>query len=99
LNQQSFYYHPDMVSLGSVLKKYQKWHKVPIANYEVLAHIGQGAQGLTLLPEPVAKRVGGLKAVGKAVGEVPLALIYRYDRLKTPGFEFLKKSLYEKMKS
>lgn len=96
---ETLYYHPDMVTLGSVLKKYQKWHKVPIANYEVLAHMGQRACGLTLLPEPVAKRVGGLNAIGKAVGEVPLALIYRYDRLKTPGFEYLKKGFYEGIKA
>lgn len=92
------YYHPDMISLSKILKKYQKWQRVPISNYEVLAHMGRTSRGLTLLPSPVAERVGGLKAVGKAVGEVPLALIYRYDRLKTPGFEYLKKSFYQKMK-
>lgn len=95
---QVLYYHPDMVSLSQVLKKYQKWQKVPIANYEVLAHIGQYSQGLTLLPEPVAQRVGGLKPVSKAIGDVPLALIYRYDRLKTKGFEYLKDTLYQKLK-
>lgn len=96
---ETLYYHPDMVSLGKVLKKYQKWHKVAIANYEVLAHMGQSAGGLTLLPGPVAERVGGLSPIGKAVGEVPLALIYRYDRLKTPGFEYLKKGFYEGIKA
>lgn len=93
------YYHPDMVSLSQVLKKYQKYKKIPIANYEVLAHIGQKSAGLTLLPEPVAKRVGGLEPVSKAIGDVPLALIYRYDRLKTKGFEYLKSSLYEELKN
>jgi DNA-binding transcriptional LysR family regulator len=95
---QVLYYHPDMVSLSQVLKKYQKWQKVPIANYEVLAQIGQYSRGLTLLPEPVAQRVGGLKPVSKAIGDVPLALIYRYDRLKTKGFEYLKENLYQKIK-
>jgi DNA-binding transcriptional LysR family regulator len=96
--EEILYYHPDMVTLGQVLKKYQSWRKVPVANYEVLAHIGQRAKGLTLLPEPVAERVGGLVPVGKAVGEVPLALIYRYDRLKTAGFEYLKESIYRELK-
>lgn len=92
------YYHPDMVTLGQILKKYQSWRKIPISDYEVLAHIGRKTLGLTLLPEPVAERVGGLKPFGKAVGEVPLALIYRYDRLKTAGFEYLKESLYRELK-
>jgi len=95
---ETLYYHPDMVSLGKIIKKYQKWKKVPIANYEVLSHVGANSRGLTLLPEPVALRTKGLKPVGKPVGEVPLALIYRYDRVKTRGFEFLKKELYEVLK-
>lgn len=97
--EEILYYHPDMITLGKTLKKYQSYRKVAIANYEVLAHIGVHSSGLTLLPEPVASRVKGLKPFGKAQGEVSLALIYRYDRLKTNGFDYLKTELSKKLKS
>lgn len=97
LDQEVIYYHPDMVSLSKVLKKYQSYKKVAVADYEVLAHIGVRSGGLVLLPEPVATRVGGLKPYGKRQGVVSLALIYRYDRLKTNGFEYLKSQLASKL--
>jgi len=94
-SSEVIYYHPEMVLVEKILKSHKNWRRVPIANYEVLAHVGKRAGGKTLLPEPVASRVGGLDLVGEFIGEVPLALIYRYDRVKTRGFEFLKKGLLE----
>lgn len=87
------YYHPSMIHIHRVLKKADRFAKVPLADYEVIAEtVRTQSNAMGVLPQAIANRYGlNLVKDGKLFA-VDLAIIAHRDRLKIP---ILKKAFQE----
>jgi len=85
--EEIIYFNPEMIDIISTLKKFKNFKKIPIPDYEVLAHFLLESKGVGLLPSPVAKRFKRLKPVQGVLKSVDLCLVYRHDHIKTEAFK------------
>ncbi|MDH4469170.1 MAG: LysR family transcriptional regulator [Bacteriovoracaceae bacterium] len=85
-HQKILYYNPEMIEIAQMIKKYKGHKHIEISDYEVIGSMMQKANGVCLLPNTVAERYH-LIQVGKALSQVEICLIYRYDSLKTKAFK------------
>lgn len=83
------YFSPEMVDIVSTLRKFKKYKKVAISDYEVLAYTLKNSKGIGLLPDTVAKRFKPLEKVGNSIKTMSLSLVYRHDRIKTGTFSMV----------
>jgi len=89
------YYHPDMFMVQKALKKFSRFRKVPLMDYEVIAQTLQSDEGAVgLLPDEVAKRYDKIKLLHGKVLEVNLNLIAHKDRLKSQSMKKLFQLLH-----
>lgn len=87
------YYHPSMIYIHRVLKKNDRFTKIPLADYEVIAEtVRSQPNALGVLPKAVADRYGLNLSKEGLLFTVDLALIAHRDRLKLPR---LKKTFQE----
>lgn len=93
-NSGILYYHPDMLKINRLLKRFEHFQKVPIADYEVIAeilHTQKNAVGI--LPQAVAKRYELSQAIEDQLLTVDLSLIAHREKLKSPQM----KSFFQKI--
>ena len=98
-HEQTLYYNPEMIHVVQTLKKYKTYNHVQISDYDVLASIAENAQGLAILPNPVAERHPRLTPIGKKISDVRICMIYRHDTVKTVAFSEILKAIKVSVKN
>lgn len=88
------YYHPDMLMVQKTLKKFSKFRKVALMDYEVIAQTVQtDDQAVGLLPDPIARRYDNLKLLHGKIMEVNLNVIVHRERVKSKNLKKLFQAL------
>ena len=85
--EKVLYYNPDMINIVKTTKKFERYKKVQIKDYEVLASILKESRSVGILPSPVARRYPQLKKLGKTLSRADLYLAYRWDRPRSASFQ------------
>lgn len=87
------YYHPDMISVVRILKKFKDYQQHAIQDYYVIAEIATQSSGLAVLPSRIARNYRELNLIGDKIFTSQTSLIYRHDLSKTPGFHAIKNAI------
>lgn len=87
-------YNEEMINSHEFLGMFANKKSSAINDYQVLYSISKrNKHTMCFLPNPIADNEGKLKLIKKMTKPIDVCLVYRADRLKTKGFEFLLSSI------
>ena len=89
-------YNDEMINAHEYLGQFNDAKKTAISDYPTIYSITKrNANCMCFLPNPIAENEGKLKLIKKMTREINVCLVFRQDRLRTKGFNYLVKSIKE----
>ncbi len=87
-NSKTLYFNPEMFMNQRMIKKFSNYKKIPIQDYEVIAHILKESDSVGLLPDTVADR-HQLNLIDESLLTVNLCLVWHRDQTKLESIRFI----------
>lgn len=88
--KETLLYNEDMINVLEHISPFNNLKKIAINDYQMIYSVAKrNDKSMCLLPNPIADNEGRMKLIKQITKEIDVCLVYRQDRLKTKGFNFL----------